>query len=169
MHLKPAKQTPPGKRRKRHRNAKVASPGPRRSFFSTPASRLINAEPKKRTGDRSLNAARVHGTSFGVMIDAMVRVRPKAQELVASMTKNNDEALDPRAEEALNEMASVVLAKKTVTDDFGKEQAVPIFDTKSRISAAKVLLEYTKQKPKTVQQVELSTEDWLEQLDEDDS
>lgn len=130
---------------------------------------MINAEPRddRRTLDRSLKAARVHGTTFGVMIDAVVRARPKARELVKNMTKDTGKALDPRAELALDEMATIVLATKETTDDFGTTQAVPIFDAKARISAAKVLLEYTKEKPRQVNaNVEMTAEEWLESLPE---
>lgn len=127
---------------------------------------MVQKEPKSEKGSKRLfKAARVPGTTFGVMIDAIVQARPKARELVRNMTKDLDEPLDPRAEQALDEMAAIVLAKKEVQDDFGQPQDVPIFDTKSRISAAKVLLEFTKQKPKTVNQnVEMTTEEWLESL-----
>ncbi|MEM6746769.1 MAG: hypothetical protein AAF608_05045 [Pseudomonadota bacterium] len=99
------------------------------------------------------------------MIDAIVRARPQARELVRQMTKNMDQALDKRAEDTLDEMAVIVLAKKKTEDDFGETQAVPVFDTKSRISAARVLLDFTKEKPKQItHNVEMTAEEWLDSL-----
>ena len=144
-----------------------ASPGPRRNFFATPAARIIAKEPRQQGGkNRALVPYRRRGVSFGAMIDAVVRSRPQARRLVNQMTKDQD--FDQTALDVLADVAEIVLARTEVTSDFGEAKAVPVFDPKSRIAAAKAFLEFTRQKPKTVTQVEMTPEAWLERLDDED-
>lgn len=105
------------------------------------------------------------GISFGQMIDACSRARPKAMELVNQMTDENDEI----ARAVLTDVAEIVLARTQKENEFGETANIPVFDPKSRIAAAKTFLEFTKQKPKTVTQVEMTPEDWLEKLDEEEN
>lgn len=81
----------------------------------------------------------------------------EAKEIVTHMrAKNMVPGEDPRAEEALEEMIAIVRARSK--DDPDK----PVHTTKDRISAAGLVLAYTKQKPATKADVRVSrAEDFL--------
>ena len=81
---------------------------------------------------------------FGGQKDLVLELRAKAKaeakEIVQYMKKQNMIDDDPRAEEALEAMIGIVRAK----DD---KMNVPLYRASDRISAAKVVLDFTKQKP----------------------
>jgi uncharacterized protein YpuA (DUF1002 family) len=108
-----------------------------------------------------------HGLAgMGKEIDAArARASKKAKEIVSKMIENEQvSGDDPRAVTSLEELVAIVVAKVKVEHD-GKLKEVYVNQARDRISAAKAVLEFTKQKPAAKVDMKVqSAEDWLKTL-----
>lgn len=89
------------------------------------------------------------------------RAKIEAKQVVAYMKKKEMIVEDPRAEEALEAMIGIVRAHD-------EELRVPLYKASDRIAAAKVVLDFTKQKPATKTDMTVAkAEDFLAAVVED--
>lgn len=154
---------PPGKKRKVIRDGAQASPGPKHIFFATPASRITNAEPKRLVYRHA--RVRPKGMSHLEFEDSLTVARRDAKIITRILKGRMQTEIDPRAETALEELNQIVVMKRKVEGSDGEEVEIPAYPAKDRISAAKTVLDFTKEKPKQVTETrDLTAEEWLEQL-----
>lgn len=96
-----------------------------------------------------------------LLLALRARASIEAKQVVAYMKKKDMIAEDPRAEEALEAMIGIVRAHDDALN-------VPLYKANDRIAAAKVVLDFTKQKPATKTDMTVAkAEDFLAAVVED--
>lgn len=144
-------------------------PKPRADLLGSVAGHLQSVSNSRKAAKKSAQARfykPVIGVPWPEIIDAHVRVRPKAEKAARKVAEKLN--LDQKAEKALQRIYEMGMADRQVSnEETGEVTTVPLYGPSGSLAALQTFLTYTREKPKETKQVHLTAEDLLAEIEDD--